>query len=182
MEQQKMKITPDMTFKSLEEIPLIKEAGPYLIGGDGQYYHMVKDLPLSEGTVLGWNYESMAEGVEYLIERAEKGRYLYPVYSEKEIEETPAKKDVNVMHFPAEDRAKAKSRPYIIDCPGGAYLNVCSLCEGYPIAKVFNRLGYDVFVVNYRVNERNIMPKPLDDLAACIRFAMEHYKELKLKS
>lgn len=61
-----MKITQDMTFESLERIPEIREAGPYLIGGDGQYYHMVKKLPLEEGTVLGWNAPSMIEGVEYL--------------------------------------------------------------------------------------------------------------------
>lgn len=176
-EKQRVKITPDMTFDSLEKIPLIAEAVPYLVGGDGQYYYMMKDLPLGKGDVLGWNYESMAEGIEYLMDRAEKGRYLYPVYSEEEIRETPAKKDVNIMHFPAEDRAAANARPYIIDCPGGAYLNVCSIAEGYPIAKKFNQMGYDVFVVNYRVNERNIMPKPLDDLAACIRYVMEHHKE-----
>ena len=171
-----VKITPDMTFGDLEKIPQLAQAGPYLIGGDGQYYHMAKDLPLSEGHgVLGWNFESMRDGIEYLMERAEKGKYLYTVYTEEEIRETPAKKDVNIMHFPAQDREKAKRRPYIIDCPGGAYLNVCSIAEGYPIAQIFNRMGYDVFVVNYRVNEKNIMPKPLDDLAACIRYVMAHH-------
>lgn len=181
-ENGRVHITADMTFGSLETFPLIKEAGSYLIGGNGQYSRQVHDLPLSEGTVLGWNYESMAEGLEYLMDRAEKGKYLYRVYTEDEQKADPAKKDVNIMHFPAADRDAAKSRPYIMDCPGGAYVNVCAISEGYPVAKKFNELGYDVFVVNYRVAEYDVMPKPLDDLAACIRYVRTHGEEFDLGS
>lgn len=177
-----MKITQDMTFESLERIPEIREAGPYLIGGDGQYYHMVKKLPLEEGTVLGWNAPSMIEGVEYLIKRAGEGKYLYRVYSQEEQEKEPEKAEVNVIHFPGKKQPKGRTpRPYVMLCPGGAYVNVCSISEGYPVAKRWNELGYDVFVVNYRVNKEKIMPHPLDDLAACIRYVREHGEQFGLE-
>ena len=38
--------------RRVEQIPLIAEAGPYLIAGPGQYHDQVKDLPLEQGTVL----------------------------------------------------------------------------------------------------------------------------------
>lgn len=174
------RVTGDMTFESLERIEVIAEAGPYLIGGDGQYYEMVRSLPLSEGTVLGWNAESMMEGAEYLIRRAEKGQYLYRVYPKKDWKETPEKRDVNVIHFPAEDKEEAKKKPYLMVCPGGAYVNVCALSEGYPIAKQFNQLGYDVFVVNYRVRNFDVMPKPLEDLAACVGYVRENAEAFDL--
>ena len=78
------------------------------------------------------------------------------------------------MHFPAADRGRAKGHPWIMVCPGGAYINVCSISEGYPVAKKFNELGYDVFVATYRTGLYDVMPKPLDDLAACIRYVRGH--------
>ena len=167
-------VTKDMTFGSVEQIPLIAEAGPYMIAGPGQYHDQVKDLPLEQGTVLGWNHESMIEGIEYLMDRAEKGTYLYRVYPEAEREKDSEKREVNIMHFPAADRGKAKGHPWIMVCPGGAYINVCSISEGYPVAKKFNELGYDVFVATYRTGLYDVMPKPLDDLAACVRYVREH--------
>ena len=85
-------VTKDMTFGGVEQIPLIAEAGPYLIAGPGQYHDQVKDLPLEQGTVLGWNHESMIEGIEYLMDRAEKGTYLYRVYPEAEWEKDSGKR------------------------------------------------------------------------------------------
>lgn len=167
-------VTKDMTFGSVEQIPLIAEAGPYMIAGPGQYHDQVKDLPLEQGTVLGWNHESMIEGIEYLMDRAEKGTYLYRVYPEAEWEKDSGKREVNIMHFPAADRGRAKGHPWIMVCPGGAYINVCSISEGYPVAKKFNELGYDVFVATYRTGLYDVMPKPLDDLAACIRYVRGH--------
>ena len=34
-------VTKDMTFGGVEQIPLIAEAGPYLIAGPGQYHDQV---------------------------------------------------------------------------------------------------------------------------------------------
>ena len=173
-------ITADMTFGSVEQIPLIEEAGPYMIAGPGQYHDQVQDLPLREGTVLGWNHESMIEGLEYLMDRAEQGTYLYRVYSQEVWAEEPDLRDVNIIHFPAQDREKAKKHPWIMACPGGAYINVCSISEGYPVAKRFNALGYDVFVATYRTGLHEVMPKPLDDLAECIRYVQSREAEFAL--
>ena len=182
MDEMNIEITPDMTFAEAEKIPVIAEEGPYMISGPGPYHDQVKDLPLREGTVLGWHWESMADGLNYLIRRAKQGTYRYSVYSDKEREADPKKADVHILHFPAKDRKAAKKRPWIIDCPGGAYVNVCAISEGYPVAEKFNALGYDVFVVNYRTGLSEVMPKPLDDLAACVRYVFDHQKMFDLGS
>jgi hypothetical protein len=58
----------------------------------------------------------------------------------------------------------------LVVCAGGGYMGVCSAVEGYPVAARFNDLGYDVFLLTYRVSEKKIMPKPVDDLAAALKF------------
>lgn len=178
--KERMKITPESTFGSVEKIPLIAEEGPYMISGPGEYHDQVRDLPLREGTVLGWNHESMMEGLEYLMDRAEQGDWFYRVYPESSWEREPEKKDVRILYFPAENREAAKGHPWIAVCPGGAYINVCTIAEGYPVAKAMNALGYDVFVVNYRTGLFAVMPKPLDDLAECIRYVQKHARQFDL--
>ena len=77
-------VTKDMTFGGVEQIPLIAEAGPYLIAGPGQYHDQGKDLPLEPGTVLGWNHERLVEGIEDLMDRAGPGTSLSRVHPEAE--------------------------------------------------------------------------------------------------
>lgn len=66
--------------------------------------------------------------------------------------------------------------PFVVVCPGGGYGAVCSLKEGFTTAARLNELGYNAFVLSYRVRAMGtgdgsgIMPKPLDDMAAAMRF------------
>ena len=51
-------------------------------------------------------------------------------------------------------------RPGIIVIPGGGY-SFCSDREGEPIAKAFNALGFNSFVLYYSLNEKAKFPTPL---------------------
>ena len=130
MDEMNIEITPDMTFAEAEKIPLIAEEGPYMISGPGPYHDQVKDLPLREGTVLGWHWESMADGLNYLIRRAKQGTYRYSVYSKEEQEADPKKADVHKRVDRAESGAaecgqgktKTAARTAAYSQPAGAPL------------------------------------------------------------
>lgn len=58
-----------------------------------------------------------------------------------------------------EDPAPA---PAILICPGGGYENLCERAEGEPIARRFNELGFQAFVLDYRIAPDRF-PAPLHD-------------------
>lgn len=118
-------------------------------------------------------------GLERLRDVMKAGAKPIPVYSEDECKEDSEKKDANILYFPAlkEDAEK----PIMFVAAGGAYAIVCSLLEGYPVARRFNELGYPVFVLNYRVNNENgLFPKPMEDLAHAIRYVYSHIEDFQL--
>ena len=59
---------------------------------------------------------------------------------------------------------------------------VCSLVESFPTAARFNELGYNVFVITYRVLQQELMPMPLDDLAAAIHFIQNNAEQFGLST
>lgn len=102
-------VTKDMTFGGVEQIPLIAEAGPYMIAGPGQYHDQVKDLPLEQGTVLGWNHESMIEGIGVSDGPGREGNLSLPgVPGRRSGRRIPGSGRINIIHFPAADRGRAK--------------------------------------------------------------------------
>ena len=126
------------------------------------------------------NAESMLQGMIYLEEQALQNNVLYSVYPETEWQESPEKEDVKLFFLPAEDRNTDK--PFIICAAGGGYIRVCSMGESFPAAKQFHKLGYHVFVLNYRVLTKPVFPTVLDDMAAAIRFILENQNEFGLKN
>ena len=73
-----------------------------------------------------------------------------------------------------------KKHPVAIICPGGGYRRVCNFIEGYPFAKILNRMGIHAVVVYYRVRNLAAYPNPQDDLAQAVREIHEHAKEWNL--
>ncbi len=53
-------------------------------------------------------------------------------------------------------------RPAILILPGGGY-RYCSDREADPVAMVYLKAGYQVFILRYSVNEYRMWPNPLDD-------------------
>lgn len=91
----------------------------------------------------------------------------------------------------AADLLNGKTRPAVIICPGGAYLNL-SNAEGEPVALAFANMGYNAFVLRYSVysegienadmftsggqgvKEHCIFPKPMQDIGAAMLYIREH--------
>ena len=67
---------------------------------------------------------------------------------------------------PAPDGA---SRPALLVIPGGGYHIVCSPSEGVPIARHFLKLGWNCFVLDYRVWPQGVFPNCVADAARAVK-------------
>ena len=111
----------------------------------------------------------IARGLERLYRAADTGDWYYPLYSAEECAEDPAREGVNVVWFPS-DVPAADGRPYILLVPGGGFVRVWNLTEGWPIAEQFNRCGYHVFILTYRVDAaEKLLEKNMEDVARALR-------------
>ncbi len=113
-------------------------------------------------------------GLVRLFAAAETGEWYYPLYSESECREDEARRGVNVVWFPS-DVPEADGRPFILLVPGGGFVNVWNLTEGWPVAAQFNRLGYHVFILTYQVTgTEKLLDKNMEDFARALRFIREN--------
>jgi len=122
----------------------------------------------------GWNVKSFVGGMNALVEQTSEPHWFEKVYSEAEVAENPQKANVNLV-FMKSSVEGANDRPYAMVIPGGGYFNVWNMSEGWPIAAHLNRLGYNAFVLNYRVGRKESkFPDPLEDYAAAMTLIKNH--------
>ena len=84
----------------------------------------------------------------------------------------------NLRYYPAEDGG---THPCMIILPGGGYAVVVPP-EGEIVAKEFNKLGYNCFVMTYTTNQlmrEPVMDQAMRDLARAIRFVRKNSEEYK---
>ena len=122
----------------------------------------------------------IAFGLERLYAAAETGDWYYPLYSETEIAEDESRRGVNLVRF-SSDIPDADQKPFILLIPGGGFVNVWSLTEGWPVAAQFNRLGYHVFVLSYQVgNAEGLLDKNMETIARALRFIKANERKFNL--
>ena len=121
------------------------------------------------------------KGFEALFAAADTGDWYYPLYSREECAEDPARKGVSLVRFASEDAA-ADRRPFILLVPGGGFVNVWNLTEGWPVAAQFNSLGYHVFILTYQVDgEANLLEKNMEDFARALRLIGQHAEGFRVR-
>lgn len=81
-----------------------------------------------------------------------------------------------VVLVPFVDKTR-KDAPCVIICPGGAYNRVAFHNEGIPVAEKLFDMGYQVFILSYRVAPCGY-PKPQQDLVRAIRFVRKNHEKL----
>lgn len=167
--------TEESTMREIQNHPLLKDIAPMMVVNwdiETNYGHY--DESLKEAYAKGgWNKDALLLGLNRLLKQRETGNCLYPIYSEEEIAEEAKKAEASLVWFPSED-PEAAERPYIIVVPGGGYVNVWNLTEGYSLAAHFNLDGYNAFILTYRVVGPALLPKPQDDFAQALRFIRDH--------
>ncbi|MCR5208996.1 MAG: alpha/beta hydrolase [Lachnospiraceae bacterium] len=153
-----------MTFKELAAAsPYQNKISKYIfVNGDtmADYDTMTPaGIAFEEGSIIMKALQSLEDAHDAGCDRD------YKVYSESEIAETPSKEDVRLFFFPGK-----KDAPYVLLVPGGAYVQVWSWTEGFESAMEFNKNDINAFVLSYRANVPGLLPDPIEDIAAAIRF------------
>ena len=147
----------------------------------------IRNRDLSKEEFYHWTLQEIADKMGWrCLERsftrlfkAAEGEYYYPLYSGAECEAEPAKKGTNIIYLPCDDRA-ADDRPFIFLVPGGGYVNVWSLTEGWPVAQIFNELGYHVFVLTYQVGVEAAAVKAMGDFARAMEIIAARKDEFRV--
>ena len=173
-------ITGDSRIKDLENMPEMRGLAPYAVYGHVPMVEVIRRVKFGAMDAAGWNSESIVCGLRHLRRKVHRERCFYPVYMGEQCGDDRRKKDVNLLYFSAD--VPNADRPYFVLCAGGGYETVCSMAEAYPAAARLNELGYAAFVLNYRVGENGLMPKPLEDLAAAVSFVDSHAADLHVSA
>lgn len=124
----------------------------------------------------------LQKGFNRLYAAADTGEWYYPLYSEAECATVPGRKGTNIVWLPS-DVPGADERPFILLVPGGGFVNVWNLTEGWPVAAQFNDLGYHVFILTYQVDgEKNLMEKNMEDFARALKIIADNAKKFHVKA
>ena len=127
-------------------------------------------------------FGDIGRGFRRLFDAADTGDWYYPLYSEAECAEDAARRNVNMVWFPSDD-PQADERPFILLVPGGGFVNVWNLTEGWPVAAQFNSEGYHVFILTYQVDgEDRLLEKNLGDIARALRLIRDHRERFHVLS
>ncbi len=117
---------------------------------------------------------NIQKGLDRLYAAAATEDWYYPLYSVAECMDVPGRKGVSLVWMPSYDPA-ADERPFILTIPGGGFVNVWNLTEGWPIAAEFNELGYHVFILTYQVQaEKALLRRNMEDCARALDVIAEH--------
>lgn len=156
----------ERTLGSVLEDPAIAEVSAQAISKRDLSKEEIYDRTLrdiSENAGL----RGLERGFSRLFEIASRGEYCFRLYSEEECKCDPEKENANIVYFPSDDAA-ANDRPFILIVPGGGLENVWNLTEGWPIAQRFNELGYNAFILTYRVDIEPAALLAVEDMARAL--------------
>ena len=127
-------------------------------------------------------FGDVGRGFRRLLDAADTGDWYYPLYSDAECAEDEARRNVNMVWLPS-DAPEADERPFILLVPGGGFVNVWNLTEGWPVAAQFNSEGYHVFILTYQVDgEERLLEKDLQDMARALRLIREQEKHFHVQA
>ncbi len=175
-----MKISEKMTIAQFRQCPQLAEVEKHIFYWGMEPNLQLEDTPFEQLRANGWNITGALKGLNRLVQQAEKGRCRYSVYSEQEVAAEPDKKDVSLIYFSNTVGVPSDEKPFVIICSGGGYTAVCNFTEGFPTAARLNELGYEVFCLTYRVGIYQLYPRPLEDMAAALRFLLSDRESFHL--
>lgn len=174
------RVTTAVTLAEIENLPGLREHPGILMKCKKDTWDSLRKIPFSamQGVGLESYVDRILRGLQRICDLATGG--VLPVLkyrSEQELEANPDMVDTELLFFPGKSEA-----PFVLLCPGGGYQTVCSFIEGFPAAAELNAAGYNAFVLSYRVRQKHLLPKPMDDLAAAIRYLLANADMLHIGS
>lgn len=159
-------ITEETTFDELRAMPgIFSEYMRWIQPTD-------KGIPVSASIkdYCGFQSRETALALNMMKQQLEDGKGVFTnIYSEEELEKTEELRETRLFVFPGE-----KDSPLAFIIPGGGYHKVCTMLEGIPIAWKLWSEGYSVAILKYRADQDGVMPKPVDDMAAALKWILSH--------
>lgn len=132
-------------------------------------------LPLREvGRLMPWHSHVrpsiVTAALNRMINDAMTGKAVfYPFYTEGEKQER-----TGLFYYRGKPGA-----PFALIFPGGGFSYVGSLHEGFPLADVLSRKGYNAFVLQYRTGSQAVA---YEDMAAALSWIFHHAEELEIST
>ena len=173
-----IEITAQTTLREIRKIPEFADFARFIMfnnqapGEDPVH----PDLDPEDFTLQSTAVTGAVEGLNRLRELVQSGvQVAYDIYTPAEKAAEPDKDNTKLLYMPGE-----AGKPFMLVCAGGAYATVCSFLEAFPTAKRLNDMGFNAFVLSYRVHEKPLIPKPTEDVAAALRFIFAHAEEFKV--
>ena len=166
-------ISENTLFGKMMALPGIAPFKDYILRG---HYWKNDILPFVTPEFFPGKAEDIVFGLKRLNELGEDG--IRPVYLYKAPYADKRMDDVNIIPFPVPG---GEEKPYALIIPGGSFITTFSVTEGFPIAAKLNEMGYSAFVLSYQIDGVGLMPRPLDDIAAALKYIDSNAKALHAK-
>jgi len=174
---QRTHLDAESTLGDLLRHPAFDGFAPLILPWDDRAYD--ERMPLGRiGSLLPYHSHvdvgTVTSGLNRMIDEAASGqRVFYRFYTEAQRQRQPAMNNTGLFLFRGRPGA-----PFAIIAPGGGFSYVASVHEGFPYAQAISRLGYNAFVLRYRVGSGGV--RATEDLAAAISYIFANAAALEV--
>ncbi|MBZ0295083.1 MAG: alpha/beta hydrolase [Anaerolineae bacterium] len=167
-------LTTNNFVRDIVNHPAFEDFGELLLPRDdnARYY----DTQLSNvGSLMPYhgsvNPDIVVNAVNHLIDEVNDGETIfYDFYSAEQKQEDPTKEHTGLFFYRGNPDA-----PFAVVSPGGGFSYVGSLHEGFPLAQRISELGFNAFVIRYRIGSERAAT---EDLAAAIDYIFRNAETL----
>lgn len=177
--------TKKMKMKILLESEEFRAFQDFMIFKTAEYTEQLKEKTFCDlqAAQHSWNADELEYGISHLLDLIHKGiKVDFDFWTDEEKAQDESKKGTKLFYLPGKENA-----PFVLICSGGGFSAVCSLVDAFPVAARINELGYNVFVLSYRIlpdaepkDFDNVMETAMEDVAAGVRFIRDHQEQFKI--
>ncbi len=177
-------ITADDSFNWVESHPAFAEFSSFIQPWKDKANQIVTPLQSIRFvcTLNHFNVDSILDGFNFIIDAVEDGSLVYrDFYTQEEQTADPAKDETGLIFIPGDPGA-----PVAFLTAGGAFKSVCLFGEAFPVGNVLHQMGYNVFMLKYRVNPDGSTAKESmdyqeqyanEDFGRAMQYIFEHQDE-----
>lgn len=118
--------------------------------------------------------------INHMIDEINDGKTIfYDLYTLEQKQQDPRKGSTGLFFFRGTPGA-----PFAVICPGGGFAYVGSIHEGFPYAVELSTLGYNAFVLHYRVGDDRVRDEvaATEDLAAALSYIFRNAETLEVST
>lgn len=166
-------ITASTTLKEVSALPEFANFSNYVMVCRPETWAKMSGRPIvPPGTEATNPYaaERTVRGIERIRALINSGRQVaFDLWDDQETSADPTRANTKLFFFPGKPGA-----PFVLVIAGGGYQSVCNSMEGFPAAVELNDLGYNAFVLSYRVRTSSNTERALDDVAQAIAYIDKH--------